>query len=72
MKKRINIKGWELRIYLDLPLWHEWRKFRFIKVINEAETYTNAVIGYKIWNGKLKRVGIYLPPLLFKFENNER
>lgn len=29
------------------PKFDEWKKWRFIKKIREAETCTNAVLGYK-------------------------
>lgn len=52
-----------IRIGFYLPRSMAWRRWRFIKLIDEGESLTNAIIGYK---GKPYEffLSIYLIPLL--------
>lgn len=60
-------KTLKITVSLTLPCWRAWRRFRFIKRIEEGEHYTNAIIGYKVFkNGDWWSFSIYLPPVFIK------
>jgi len=59
-----------IRLGIKLPKWDEWRKWRPVRRIREAETCTNAIIGYKhvrIGDSELLWFSIYILPLWVKF-----